>query len=120
MRPNIGNYRISRGSVCVDAGHNDLVPPALTVDLEGSARVFRNAVDIGAYEEQVTGEGDADGDGNVNVRDHAAFAACMFGPKRTPGPADPYSASLCRRVFDSDADADVDMFDFGDFTKQFE
>lgn len=119
LTPSNGNYRITHDSFCVDAGNNSLVPPALTVDLDGSPRVFRNVVDIGAYEEQVTGQGDADGDGNVNVDDHAAFAACMFGPKTTPRPADPLSVSLCRSVFDSDADADVDLMDFDDFTEQF-
>ena len=52
---NNGNYRLSSGSPCVDAGDNDSVPPDVC-DLDGNARIYDgdndgiSVVDMGAYE----------------------------------------------------------------------
>ncbi|MGN0832040.1 MAG: choice-of-anchor Q domain-containing protein [Kiritimatiellia bacterium] len=63
-----GDYRLSAGSPCLDAGSNDYVMDDL--DLDGNARVQHFTVDIGCYEyELTTPEHDADAD----------FAAQMAG-----------------------------------------
>jgi len=52
---NNGNYRLSAGSPCIDAGDNDSVPPDVC-DLDGKARIYDGdgdgeaVVDMGAYE----------------------------------------------------------------------
>ncbi|HEY3267997.1 MAG TPA: NosD domain-containing protein [Armatimonadota bacterium] len=43
-----GNYRLSAGSPCIDAG--DDAVPSLTVDLDGRDRKLGAAIDMGAYE----------------------------------------------------------------------
>jgi predicted outer membrane repeat protein len=42
------------GSPCIDAGDNNAVPPDVNEDLDGNPRIFRAAVDMGAYEYQNT------------------------------------------------------------------
>ncbi|NIP55956.1 MAG: hypothetical protein GWN67_27680 [Phycisphaerae bacterium] len=44
------NPRLLAGSPCLDAGDNSLVPPSLTIDLDGNPRIINGTVDIGAYE----------------------------------------------------------------------
>lgn len=56
--------------------------------------------------------GDFDGDGDVDLADHAIFAACLFGPDTAPAPALPLTAQQCLAVFDLDGDFDVDLHDF--------
>lgn len=63
-----GDYRLSAGSPCLDAGSNGYVMDDL--DLDGNARIQHFTVDIGCYEyELTTPEHDADAD----------FAAQMAG-----------------------------------------
>jgi len=48
---NNGNYRLSAGSSCINAGDNSLAPTNLTtVDLDGNLRIWNITVDMGAYE----------------------------------------------------------------------
>jgi len=73
-----GNYRISYGSPCIDAGNNDAVPEDITTDLDGNPRFVDDPatedtgygvppiVDMGCYEFQV---GDINGDGKINTAD---------------------------------------------------
>ncbi|UCG48473.1 MAG: hypothetical protein JSU94_01605, partial [Phycisphaerales bacterium] len=45
-----GNYRIGRGSPCIDAGSNRAVPETLERDLDGNQRIVGGVVDMGCYE----------------------------------------------------------------------
>lgn len=53
--------------------------------------------------------GDGDNDGHVTLIDYAAFTGCLAGPN-TPPPAN------CLDAFDADADGDVDLADFREFS----
>lgn len=53
--------------------------------------------------------GDIDGDRDIDENDYTLFPACFGGP-------DPPVAASCR-VYDFDADRDVDLFDFARFTR---
>lgn len=44
------DWRIEKGSSCVDAGENFSFPPQYSGDINGAARVYNNKIDIGAYE----------------------------------------------------------------------
>jgi len=60
--PDNGNYRLSAGSPCIDAGDNTAVPTGVLRDLDGNPRFVADAcagergatVDLGAYEFQGT------------------------------------------------------------------
>jgi len=46
-----GNYRLSAGSHCINAGDNSLAPTNRSlVDLDGNLRIWNIIVDMGAYE----------------------------------------------------------------------
>ncbi len=45
-----GNYYLSSGSPCIDAGSNSYVPDTITTDLDGNDRIYNDVVDLGAYE----------------------------------------------------------------------
>jgi hypothetical protein len=47
--PATGNYRLRRGSPCIDAGI-ELNWMSAGVDLDGAARILNGHVDMGAYE----------------------------------------------------------------------
>jgi hypothetical protein len=47
-----GDLHLRWGSPALDAGHNDLLPPGLTADLDGNTRIVNDIVDLGAYESQ--------------------------------------------------------------------
>ncbi len=78
--PNNGNYRLSPGSPCIDAGDNLAVPRGIEFDLDGNPRFVddpcaddtgngeRPIVDMGAFEFQGT-SCDIDGDGTVGASD---------------------------------------------------
>ena len=57
--PGSGNYRLSAGSDCIDAGDNAAVPPGVTTDLDSNPRIVDGdrdgdaVVDMGAYENMV-------------------------------------------------------------------
>jgi predicted outer membrane repeat protein len=94
--PDTGDYRLSPGSACIDAGHNWALEGLATTDLDGNPRFADDAdtadtgcgvpvvVDMGAYE--YPGEpfpvrfGDVNGDGAVSVTDFllllAAWGMC--------------------------------------------
>lgn len=85
-----GDYRLSAGSPCIDAGDSSLVPPALTTDLAGNARraddpssvdtgVGPPVVDLGAYERVPPScPADFDQNGQVQPADIAAFVNAWF------------------------------------------
>jgi parallel beta-helix repeat protein len=45
-----GDLRLRAGSPALDIGSNAAVPPGVTTDLAGNARIQNNTVDLGAYE----------------------------------------------------------------------
>ncbi|MGC9400246.1 MAG: LamG-like jellyroll fold domain-containing protein [Anaerolineae bacterium] len=47
-----GNLRLQAGSPAIDAGDDSALPPGVTTDLDGFARVVWLGVDMGAYESQ--------------------------------------------------------------------
>jgi len=44
------NFHLLPGSPCLDAGENSVVPPSLTLDLDGKARIANETVDMGVFE----------------------------------------------------------------------
>ncbi len=58
------NYRLSAGSLCIDAGINAYAPRPM--DLDGNPRIYNSRVDMGAYEYQENLPDD-DQDGLSNV-----------------------------------------------------
>ena len=76
-----GDYRLSGGSPCIDAGDNTAVPVGIEVDLDGNPRFaddpatpdggnsdgINPIVDIGAYEFPASECLDEDGDGRVTI-----------------------------------------------------
>jgi hypothetical protein len=69
----VGDFHITPGSVCVDAGDNDSLPPALDTDLDGEERIFAGIVDMGA-DELVTNPLDLNDDGIVDYLEMAVLA----------------------------------------------
>lgn len=87
-----GDFRLSRGSPCIDAGDSTAVPNDLLVDLGGLGRLLDDrrtpetgiprglvpvTVDIGAYEYYLLG--DINGDGYVNFEDINPFIRLLTG-----------------------------------------
>ena len=56
-------------------------------------------------------------DGDVDLADHAEFAACISGPVEASGFVQP--SLSCRDYFDLDGDTDVDLTDFREFQEAF-
>ncbi|MFH1422575.1 MAG: right-handed parallel beta-helix repeat-containing protein, partial [Planctomycetota bacterium] len=46
----VKDYHLKRGSGCIDAGNNNLIPVNILTDLDGRKRVWSSKVDIGAYD----------------------------------------------------------------------
>ena len=100
--PDAGDYHLSPGSPCTDAGDNTAVPEDITTDLDGSPRVVDDpdtpdcqqapgtcgdppVVDMGAYEfqpPQACPWDCGDGDGSVDIDDIRAVIA-QWGTKGT-------------------------------------
>ena len=114
-----GNYRLTIGSPCVNAGDNTAIEGETDVDLDGRERIVHEFVDLGAYEQQDAGSGDINGDGLVSLDDLGPFVECLWGPAMTPAPAG-ITTSTCLNVFDFDAEGDVDLVDFDTFVRLFE
>ena len=64
----VGNYHLTPGSACIDAGDNNSIPAYLNVDIDGEERIFAGTVDIGA-DELVTNPADFNTDGIVDFLD---------------------------------------------------
>ena len=99
------NLRLLPGSPCLNSGNNAALPPTVTTDLDGHARVLCTTVDMGAYE---FGIADYNCDQVVNLDDFASWEDCMTGPEA--GPYDPGC-----EAFDFKYDQDVDLADFAAF-----
>jgi hypothetical protein len=82
VAPDNGDFRLSPGSPCIDAGDNTAVPEYITTDLDGNPRFVDDPdtedtgngdppiVDMGPYEFQgIPCPGDTDGDGEVGIFD---------------------------------------------------
>ncbi len=68
------DFRLSDGSPCVNGGSDILLPQEIVLDLNGEPRRVGVAIDMGAYEQQVTSacSGDVDHDGVVGFSDLVA------------------------------------------------
>jgi hypothetical protein len=86
-----GDFRLSQGSPCVDAGRNTYVPAGVVTDLEGGGRFVDDPgvadtglgtppiVDIGAYEYAPPPiAGDVNCDGALDVLDASALAGVLL------------------------------------------
>ena len=114
-----GNFRLTLGSPCVDAGSDPLVPAGITTDLDGSPRIVDGnldgilTVDMGAYELQGSGllAGDFDGDGDVDLDDFGVFEGCFSGRLAVV-------SGDCARC-DVNQDTFIDLQDFAWFQRAF-
>ena len=82
-----GDYRLLRGSPCIDAGDNTCVPAGITTDLDANPRFADDlattdtgngecpVVDMGAHEFPTSCAWDLDCDGNVGITDFLALLA---------------------------------------------
>jgi hypothetical protein len=137
--PGNGDFRLSLGSPCIDAGDNAAVPEDITTDLDGNPRFVDDPntedtgygdpplVDMGAFEYQALCPWDLDGDGTVTVVDLllviASFGPCEGCPADIDGDGfvnvvdllalianfGPCPGSLC--VWDVNGDGVVDQAD---------
>jgi len=94
--PDNGDYRLSPGSPCIDAGDNTAVPVGIDTDLGGNPRFvddpdtvdtgvpgngYDEVVDMGAYEFQLCPwDCQTMPDGNVNIPDFLKMLAQWGGP----------------------------------------
>ncbi len=100
--PDNGDYHLSPGSPCIDAGDNTAVPKDIVTDLDGNPRFVDDPctddtgngnqpiVDMGAYEFQGT-SCDLNGDGSVGILDLLILLG-SWGP--CPDPPDACPADL--------------------------
>jgi hypothetical protein len=112
-----GNYRLGRGSPCINQGNNTAVSPGVTTDLDGNPRIAGQAVDMGAYEyesdiippAEVSGLTATPGDGQVALSwtnpDDADFAGVRILRKEGGYPANPTDGTM---VYDGLAGSCVD------------
>jgi len=114
-----GDFHLTLGSPCVDAGSDPLVPAGITTDLDGSPRIVDGnldgilTVDMGAYELQGSGllAGDFDGDGDVDLDDFGVFEGCFSGRLAVV-------SGDCARC-DVNQDTFIDLQDFAWFQRAF-
>jgi predicted outer membrane repeat protein len=101
-----GDYHLSAGSPCINAGDNALVQAGWT-DIDGESRIQNDTVDIGADERSAGSgvEGDVNGDGCV---DDADLLAVLFAFGNTGGPEDLNGDGIV-----DDADLLLVLFNFG-------
>jgi predicted outer membrane repeat protein len=113
--PGNGDYRLSAGSPCIDAGNNNAVPSLIMTDLDGNPRFMEDPgtantglgsppiVDMGAYEFQGTSF-DLNGDGCVGVSDFLLILASWGPCANCDVPA------ACPGDFDGDCEVGVTDF----------
>jgi hypothetical protein len=84
--PGSGNFRLSAGSPCVDAGDPGFSPPPGAIDLDGRRRIWDGdgdgtaVVDMGAYEFGSYRYGDLNCDGTLDFDDINAFLLALTNP----------------------------------------
>ena len=66
---------------------------------------------------EVFGPGDYDANGTVDTADYPFFAECLSGPDQAPSVWLGECADTCLSVFDADADSDIDLRDYSEFTR---
>jgi len=77
---------------------------------------FTVASDLGGAR---TASCDHDIDGDVDLDDLSALLDCLAGSNCSPHPSPPRTPGFCLGAFDSDADLDIDLYDFGNCNRQF-
>jgi hypothetical protein len=115
--PDNGNYRLSRGSPCIDAADNTAVPAGIMTDLAGNPRFVDDPntpdtgngsppiVDMGAYEFSCN-PCDMNCDGSIDAFDIEPFLELLFDPSAQP-------CNSC--TGDVNGDGAVDAFDIEPF-----
>ncbi|MHC4220110.1 MAG: choice-of-anchor Q domain-containing protein, partial [Planctomycetota bacterium] len=114
--PGNGDYRLSAGSPCIDAGNNNAIANLADTDFDGNPRFADDSatadtgcgvpavVDMGAYEypgdPAVVVFADLDGDASVGFEDFETLMGCWSSPEEP----------CC--VADLDLDGAVDVVDF--------
>lgn len=90
--PDYGDFRLRAGSLCIDAGTNDLVVGS--TDLAGNTRIQNGVVDMGAYE-GIGLEGYA-----ISVRIQGSGTVIKSTPLAEPGGSITFTAIASERAFD--------------------
>jgi hypothetical protein len=89
--PGSGDYRLSFGSACIDAGDPAFAPQPGETDLDGNPRLADGdgdgavRVDMGAYELELALRGDLNCDGAVNGYDIDPFVLALTDPEAYAG-----------------------------------
>lgn len=110
-----GDFHFQSNSPCINTGDPGFESGVGETDKDGHPRVLCDRVDMGAYE---FGIGDFDCDRAVDLDDFTGWASCATGPINTLDDPPYKSISPCS-AFDFDADADIDLLDFAQFSRVF-
>ena len=122
LSPTAGNYTVAVQGTAVNQGTQGFAL-VVTGDIVGPMTWCESFADcngnaLGDMCETFT-PGDFNGDGMLDAVDYVALEGCLGGPELPPSPGRSECQGTCNRVFDSDADADVDLCDFAAFAAKF-
>jgi T5SS/PEP-CTERM-associated repeat protein len=104
-------------AAALSGAFDDLQLPALSPDLFWHTVTDSDAAAVTLY--VCERAADVDMDCAVAAADFAGFIECTGEPSSPPNPDPPLTPDDCLNAFDSDADGDVDLADFGDFQIRF-